>query len=166
MYVCVRVQSCSTCFTQTLCGKVMALRASNEEFWILGCSKISLQSVTILCTKVIIYTSVFHPSYILKSFDYKISLSICNWLFYLFLLLYVYWYFNCCFLCMQGMIYLGSRNCIHRNLCARNCLVGSDNVVKISNFSMSHEEEEGVYTIPPHSLGTQTIPVKWTAPEV
>ena len=47
-----------------------------------------------------------------------------------------------------------------RDLAARNCLVGKDNVVKISDFGMSREEEE--YTV---SGGLKQIPIKWTAPE-
>ena len=47
-----------------------------------------------------------------------------------------------------------------RDLAARNCLVGTGNIVKISDFGMSREEEE--YTV---SDGMKQIPIKWTAPE-
>ena len=47
-----------------------------------------------------------------------------------------------------------------RDLAARNCLVGHKNIVKISDFGMSREEEE--YTV---SDGMKQIPIKWTAPE-
>ena len=47
-----------------------------------------------------------------------------------------------------------------RDLAARNCLVGENNVIKISDFGMSREEEE--YTV---SEGMKQIPIKWTAPE-
>ena len=47
-----------------------------------------------------------------------------------------------------------------RDLAARNCLVAESNVVKISDFGMSREEEE--YTV---SQGMKQIPIKWTAPE-
>ena len=40
------------------------------------------------------------------------------------------------------MRYLESKNCIHRDLAARNCLIGSESIVKISDFGMSREEEE------------------------
>jgi tyrosine-protein kinase Fer len=41
-----------------------------------------------------------------------------------------------------GMKYLESKNCIHRDLAARNCLIDKENIVKISDFGMSREEEE------------------------
>jgi tyrosine-protein kinase Fer len=49
---------------------------------------------------------------------------------------------------------------VFRDLAARNCLVGDNHVVKISDFGMSREEEE--YTV---SDGMKQIPIKWTAPE-
>ncbi|XP_031424894.1 tyrosine-protein kinase Fes/Fps [Clupea harengus] len=61
-----------------------------------------------------------------------------------------------------GMEYLASKKCIHRDLAARNCLVGEKSVVKISDFGMSREEEDGVYSA---AGGMKQIPVKWTAPE-
>ncbi|XP_048119536.1 tyrosine-protein kinase Fes/Fps isoform X1 [Alosa alosa] len=61
-----------------------------------------------------------------------------------------------------GMEYLASKKCIHRDLAARNCLVGEQSVVKISDFGMSREEEDGVYSA---AGGMKQIPVKWTAPE-
>ena len=42
-----------------------------------------------------------------------------------------------------GMEYLESKNCIHRDLAARNCLVGPKDILKISDFGMSREVEEG-----------------------
>ncbi|XP_063045211.1 tyrosine-protein kinase Fes/Fps [Engraulis encrasicolus] len=62
----------------------------------------------------------------------------------------------------SGMEYLASNKCIHRDLAARNCLVGEQSVVKISDFGMSREEEDGVYAA---TGGMKQIPVKWTAPE-
>ncbi|XP_078539396.1 tyrosine-protein kinase Fes/Fps [Lissotriton helveticus] len=61
-----------------------------------------------------------------------------------------------------GMEYLESKHCIHRDLAARNCLVTEKNTLKISDFGMSREEEDGVYS---STGGMKQIPVKWTAPE-
>ncbi|XP_037656888.1 tyrosine-protein kinase Fer isoform X2 [Choloepus didactylus] len=61
----------------------------------------------------------------------------------------------------SGMAYLESKNCIHRDLAARNCLVAENNVLKISDFGMSRQEDGGVYS----SSGLKQIPIKWTAPE-
>ncbi|XP_078388515.1 tyrosine-protein kinase Fes/Fps isoform X2 [Cetorhinus maximus] len=62
----------------------------------------------------------------------------------------------------SGMAYLESKHCIHRDLAARNCLVSEKNVLKISDFGMSREEEDGVYS---STGGMKQIPIKWTAPE-
>lgn len=48
-----------------------------------------------------------------------------------------------------------------RDLAARNCLVGDGSVLKISDFGMSRQEDDGVYS----SSGLKQIPIKWTAPE-
>lgn len=60
-----------------------------------------------------------------------------------------------------GMEYLERKRCIHRDLAARNCLVAEQNVVKISDFGMSRQQDDGVYS----AEGLKQIPVKWTAPE-
>uniref|UniRef100_A0AAQ6AJG7 Tyrosine-protein kinase n=1 Tax=Amphiprion ocellaris TaxID=80972 RepID=A0AAQ6AJG7_AMPOC len=62
----------------------------------------------------------------------------------------------------SGMEYLESKKCIHRDLAARNCLVAEHNVVKISDFGMSRQQDDGVYSA---EGGLRQIPVKWTAPE-
>ncbi|KAM8876392.1 tyrosine-protein kinase Fes/Fps isoform 1-T1 [Synchiropus picturatus] len=61
-----------------------------------------------------------------------------------------------------GMEYLEKKKCIHRDLAARNCLVAEQSVVKISDFGMSRQQEDGVYST---DGGLRQIPVKWTAPE-
>uniref|UniRef100_A0A8C4QPF3 non-specific protein-tyrosine kinase n=1 Tax=Eptatretus burgeri TaxID=7764 RepID=A0A8C4QPF3_EPTBU len=61
-----------------------------------------------------------------------------------------------------GMSYLESKNCIHRDLAARNCLIGEELELKISDFGMSREEEDGIYS---PSGGLRQVPIKWTAPE-
>lgn len=48
-----------------------------------------------------------------------------------------------------------------RDLAARNCLVGEGSVLKISDFGMSRQEDDGIYS----SSGLKQIPIKWTAPE-
>lgn len=69
-------------------------------------------------------------------------------------------------------------------LAARNCLIGFENIVKISDFGMSREEEEYIgelsmianhlnsgnlcqylNVIQTVSDGMKQIPIKWTAPE-
>lgn len=62
----------------------------------------------------------------------------------------------------SGLAYLENKKCIHRDLAARNCLVGEESVVKISDFGMSRQEQDGVYSA---AGGMKQIPVKWTAPE-
>uniref|UniRef100_A0A8C5I9P6 Tyrosine-protein kinase n=1 Tax=Gouania willdenowi TaxID=441366 RepID=A0A8C5I9P6_GOUWI len=62
----------------------------------------------------------------------------------------------------SGMEYLESKNCIHRDLAARNCLIGEHNVVKVSDFGMSRQQDDGVYSA---KGGLRQVPVKWTAPE-
>ncbi|XP_060550697.1 tyrosine-protein kinase Fes/Fps isoform X3 [Pantherophis guttatus] len=61
-----------------------------------------------------------------------------------------------------GMEYLASKHCIHRDLAARNCLVTESNILKISDFGMSREQVDGIYS---STSGMKQIPVKWTAPE-
>uniref|UniRef100_H3CV78 Tyrosine-protein kinase n=1 Tax=Tetraodon nigroviridis TaxID=99883 RepID=H3CV78_TETNG len=62
----------------------------------------------------------------------------------------------------SGMAYLESKKCIHRDLAARNCLVAENNSVKISDFGMSRQDDDGVYLA---EGGLRQIPIKWTAPE-
>lgn len=39
----------------------------------------------------------------------------------------------------NGMVYLASRHFVHRDLATRNCLVGTNLIVKIADFGMSHD---------------------------
>lgn len=60
-------------------------------------------------------------------------------------------------------IFLLLTSCLFlRDLAARNCLVADHNIVKISDFGMSRQEDDGVYSA---EGGLRQIPVKWTAPE-
>jgi len=61
-----------------------------------------------------------------------------------------------------GLAYLEEKKCIHRDVAARNCLVTEQVSVKITDFGMSREEEDGVYSV---SGRMKSIPMKWTAPE-
>jgi len=62
-----------------------------------------------------------------------------------------------------GLAYLESMKCIHRDVAARNCLVNQPGMtIKITDFGMSREEEDGVYTV---SGRLRAVPMKWTAPE-
>lgn len=61
----------------------------------------------------------------------------------------------------SGMAYLESKNCVHKELAARNCLVGYELVVKVSDFGLSRDKV--VYT---KSDKSKLIPWKWSAPEV
>ena len=65
-----------------------------------------------------------------------------------------------------GMKYLGEKKVIHRDLAARNLLaahgdVNHKSIVKIADFGLSRVTEGGFY-----QSENQTIPFKWTAPEV
>jgi len=58
-------------------------------------------------------------------------------------------------------IHLSVSHLFVRDLAARNCLVGEGSVLKISDFGMSRQEDDGIYS----SSGLKQIPIKWTAPE-
>ncbi|MFH4974654.1 hypothetical protein AB6A40_001363 [Gnathostoma spinigerum] len=60
----------------------------------------------------------------------------------------------------RGMRYLASQNVIHRDVAARNCLLGQENELKITDFGLSIA---GVRYIKLKSM--QNVPIKWLAPE-
>uniref|UniRef100_T1IN36 Protein kinase domain-containing protein n=1 Tax=Strigamia maritima TaxID=126957 RepID=T1IN36_STRMM len=61
-----------------------------------------------------------------------------------------------------GMLYLSQHHFVHRDLATRNCLVGNNLVVKISDFGMSRD----IYTCDYYKIGgSRLLPVRWMAPE-
>ena len=62
----------------------------------------------------------------------------------------------------NGMAYLESQQCVHRDLCALNILVGEGNVVKIGGFGIARPLINGVFL----ARKGQELPIRWTAPEV
>uniref|UniRef100_A0A0N4ZF24 Tyrosine-protein kinase n=1 Tax=Parastrongyloides trichosuri TaxID=131310 RepID=A0A0N4ZF24_PARTI len=60
----------------------------------------------------------------------------------------------------RGMCYLSSRDVIHRDIAARNCLLGGKDDVKISDFGLSVISKE-----PVKAGKAQKIAIRWCAPE-
>ncbi|XP_071039748.1 tyrosine-protein kinase transmembrane receptor Ror isoform X2 [Parasteatoda tepidariorum] len=62
----------------------------------------------------------------------------------------------------SGMCYLSSQHFIHRDLATRNCLVGDQLIVKISDFGLSRD----IYTSDYYRVGgSRMLPVRWMSPE-
>ncbi|XP_070556523.1 tyrosine-protein kinase SRK3-like [Ptychodera flava] len=63
----------------------------------------------------------------------------------------------------KGVAYIGSKGYVHRDVAARNVLVGHNNVCKLSDFKMAGKlDKNGIYEM----TGDDRIPIKWTAKEV
>ena len=62
----------------------------------------------------------------------------------------------------SGMRYLASLKYVHRDLATRNCLVGQNFVVKISDFGMSRSLYESSYY---RVKGRAMLPIRWMASE-
>uniref|UniRef100_A0A7E4UZG6 Tyrosine-protein kinase n=1 Tax=Panagrellus redivivus TaxID=6233 RepID=A0A7E4UZG6_PANRE len=58
-----------------------------------------------------------------------------------------------------GLEYLHAKNCIHRDIAARNCLYADGTTVKISDFGLSREGDQ--YAL----KQARRVPIKWLAPE-
>ncbi|KAM9497420.1 macrophage colony-stimulating factor 1 receptor 1-like isoform 2-T2 [Salvelinus alpinus] len=62
----------------------------------------------------------------------------------------------------QGMDFLASKNCIHRDVAARNVLLTDGRVAKICDFGLARDiENDSNYVV----KGNARLPVKWMAPE-
>ncbi|TPP60934.1 Guanylate cyclase [Fasciola gigantica] len=65
----------------------------------------------------------------------------------------------------QGVSYLHSKHLRHRDIACRNCLVGSDHVVKIGDFGLTREaaknSAEGYYKFTRNC----ELPIRWMSPE-
>ncbi|CAD5210472.1 unnamed protein product [Bursaphelenchus okinawaensis] len=60
----------------------------------------------------------------------------------------------------RGMVYLSGRNVIHRDIAARNCLMGAKHEVKISDFGLSVADRSEIKLDK-----LKSMPIKWLAPE-
>ena len=58
----------------------------------------------------------------------------------------------------SGMAYLEGKNFIHKNLAARNVLVGENTICKVGGFGVAARQDLGGEIWPGHQI-------KWTAPE-
>uniref|UniRef100_A0A0K0D2L1 Protein kinase domain-containing protein n=2 Tax=Angiostrongylus cantonensis TaxID=6313 RepID=A0A0K0D2L1_ANGCA len=59
----------------------------------------------------------------------------------------------------DGLAYLEKKLCIHRDIAARNCLLGPKYEIKIADFGMSDDK------VIVHDDTLEKVPVKWLAPE-
>ena len=61
----------------------------------------------------------------------------------------------------SGMVYLEERNYVHRELAAKNFLLGENLICKVSDFGLTRLIDEDTYML---HVGAK-LPIKWTAPE-
>ena len=60
------------------------------------------------------------------------------------------------------MEFLHSHKCAHRDLAAKNVLVGKEGVVKIANFGLDRDVSSSNYN---KKVGEGIVPAKWMSPE-
>jgi serine/threonine protein kinase len=73
------------------------------------------------------------------------------------------WLMRFCNDISQGLLFLAYKQCVHRDLSCRNCLVfEEDFTVKIADFGMSRDVHYMEYY---RKDGEVTLPVRWIAPE-
>lgn len=65
----------------------------------------------------------------------------------------------------QGVIYLHGNHLIHRDIACRNCLVGSDRVVKIGDFGLTREAEKNKPECYYRFTRNCELPIRWMSPE-
>ncbi|KAG7170813.1 Tyrosine-protein kinase Btk29A-like 2 [Homarus americanus] len=70
--------------------------------------------------------------------------------------------FRMCAQVCSGLAYLESRKLIHRDLAARTCFVGADDVIKVGNFGLCRYVINDLYV----GKIEKNIAFKWAAPEV
>lgn len=60
-----------------------------------------------------------------------------------------------------GMTYLSSERFIHKDLALRNCIIGSDGVVKIAHFGLGPL----IYPEAYYRVNSTDLPIRWMSPE-
>ena len=63
----------------------------------------------------------------------------------------------------DALDYLTSKNLVHRDVSARNCLVGANDLVKLADFGLSRDTSDNAKNYYKKAGGM--VPVKWMAPE-
>uniref|UniRef100_A0A0N4ZVE9 Tyrosine-protein kinase n=1 Tax=Parastrongyloides trichosuri TaxID=131310 RepID=A0A0N4ZVE9_PARTI len=68
-----------------------------------------------------------------------------------------------CLQAARGIEYLHEKNCLHRDIAARNCLL-SDTCLKVSDFGMTIKFRMGEKGVKMNDINMK-IPLRWSAPE-
>ena len=64
----------------------------------------------------------------------------------------------------RGLSYLHAKNCVHRDVSARNCLV-SNGRIKISDFGLAYQLTHAAAANRNQPTNVEKMPVRWLAPE-